>query len=58
MDWMLFAELAIHKLDLVIADRPLPSELGVKGYNHALGQCAIAFYAVPKLAKKLKSGLR
>ncbi len=51
----LFAELAIHKLDLVIADRPLPSELGVKGYNHALGQCAIAFYAVPKLAARYQA---
>ena len=51
----LFAELAIHKLDLVIADRPLPSELGVKGYNHALGQCAIAFYAVPELAERYRA---
>lgn len=51
----LFAELAIHKLDLVIADRPLPSELGVKGYNHALGRCAIAFFAVPELAARYRS---
>ncbi|MDP2245353.1 transcriptional activator NhaR [Pseudomonas sp.] len=51
----LFAELAIHQLDLVISDRPLPSELGVKGYNHALGQCAIAFYAVPELAARYRS---
>ncbi len=51
----LFAELAIHQLDLVIADRPLPSELGVKGYNHALGQCAVAFYAVPDLAKRYRA---
>lgn len=50
----LFAELAIHKLDLVIADQPLPSELGVKGFNHALGKCAIAFYAVPEMAERFK----
>ncbi len=50
----LFAELAIHKLDLVIADRSLPSELGVKGYSHALGRCALAFYAVPKLAARYR----
>lgn len=48
----LFAELAVHKLDLVIADRPLPSELGVKGYNHALGRSPIAFYAAPALAAR------
>lgn len=46
----LFAELAIHRLDLVIADRPLPADLGVKGFNHALGRSPIAFYAVPGLA--------
>lgn len=52
----LFAELAIHKMDLVIADRPLPAELGVKGYSHALGRTPIAFYAVPRLAKRYKEG--
>jgi LysR family transcriptional activator of nhaA len=51
----LFAELAIHQLDLVIADRPLPSELGVKGYNHELGRCTISFYAVPELAARYRS---
>jgi LysR family transcriptional activator of nhaA len=51
----LFAELAIHKLDLVIADRPLPSELGVKGYNHALGGCAITLFAVPELATRYRT---
>jgi LysR family transcriptional regulator, transcriptional activator of nhaA len=50
----LFAELAIHKLDLVIADQPLPSELGVKGYNHSLGQCGIALYAVPEIATRYR----
>jgi len=50
----LFAELAIHKLDLVIADRPLPSELGVKGYSHVLGRCAIVFHAVPALAQRYR----
>ncbi|KKB07137.1 LysR family transcriptional regulator [Devosia geojensis] len=50
----LFAELAIHKVDLVLADRPLPSELGVKGYSHALGRTPIAFYAVPGLARRCR----
>lgn len=52
----LFAELAIHKLDLVITDRPLPAELGVKGYNHLLGRCAVAFYALPELAAQFRAG--
>lgn len=52
----LFAELAIHKLDLVISDQPLPSELGVKGYNHALGRSSIGFYGVPELAARYRPG--
>jgi len=52
----LFAELAIHKIDLVIADRPLPSQLGVKGYSHTLGRALIAFYAVRKLAQTARKG--
>ena len=51
----LFAELAIHKLDLVIADRPLPTELGVKGYSHALGRCAVVFHAAPELAARYRA---
>lgn len=52
----LFAELAVHKLDLVIADRPLPSQLGVKGYNHTLGRTPIACYAVRALATRFRKG--
>ena len=52
----LFAELAIHKIDLVIADRPLPSQLGVKGYSHTLGRAQIALYAVRKLAVRYRKG--
>lgn len=50
----LLAELAIHRIDLVIADGPIPSGLNVRGYNHFLGECGISFMAVPKLAKTLK----
>lgn len=51
----LFAELAIHKLDLVIADRPLPSELGVKGFSHVLGSCGVDFYAEAELARRYRT---
>ena len=46
----LLAELAIQRLDLVLADSPMPTELDVKGYSHKLGECGIAFFATPKLA--------
>lgn len=46
----LLAELAIHRLDLVLADRPMPPETDVKGYSHKLGECGISFFASPQLA--------
>ena len=50
----LFAELAIHKLDLVIADRQLPAGLGVKAFNHPLGRCSITFFGVHELARRYR----
>lgn len=48
----LLAELAIHRLDLVVADRPMPPETHVKGYSHKLGECGITFFATPELAAR------
>lgn len=50
----LLVELAIHQLDLVLADRPMPPETNVKGYSHKLGDCGITFFAAPQLATQLK----
>ena len=50
----LLAELALHRIDLVIADGPIPSGLNVRGYNHFLGECGISFLAEGKLAKSLR----
>lgn len=50
---VLLAELALHKIDLVIADGPIPQGVNVRGYNHQLGECGISFFAVPRLARKL-----
>lgn len=52
----LLTELALHKIDLVIADCPIPRGINVSGFNHQLGECGISFLAVPKLANKLKKG--
>ena len=51
----LLGDLAIHKLDLVIADRALPSNLNVRGFSHLLGECGISFLASPGLADSFKS---
>lgn len=49
----LAAELAIHRLDIVLANKPMPSNVDVKGYSHPLGESGVAFFADKTLAKKL-----
>jgi len=46
----LLVELAIQRLDLILADRPMPAGTNVKGYSHKLGDCGITFFAEPRLA--------
>lgn len=50
----LLAELALHRLDMVVADRPLPSGVRVRGFNHKLGESDVAFFAAPALARACK----
>lgn len=48
----LLGELAIHKLDLVLADRPMPSEMDIKGSSKLLSECGISFFAISELARQ------
>lgn len=48
----LLAELAVHRLDIVIADSPMPRNIDVRGYSHLLGECGITFFATKELAKQ------
>jgi LysR family transcriptional activator of nhaA len=50
----LLAELAMHSLDVVLSDAPLRAGLSVKAYSHLLGECGITFFAVEKLAARLR----
>ncbi|MFT5665039.1 MAG: LysR family transcriptional activator of nhaA [Gammaproteobacteria bacterium] len=49
----LLAEQALHKIDLVITDGPIPAGTSVRVYNHKLGECGISFFATPELANEL-----
>ncbi|MCB1704593.1 MAG: transcriptional activator NhaR [Halioglobus sp.] len=40
----LLGELAVHQLDLILSDRPVPSGLSVKAFSHALGSSEIAIF--------------
>lgn len=52
----LLAELAVHRLDLVIADRPMPPEVSVRGYSTLLGESTLTVFAAPVLAAQLVAG--
>jgi LysR family transcriptional activator of nhaA len=45
----LLGELALHRLEMVLADRPMPAGLAVRGHSRKLGESAIAFFAAPKM---------
>jgi len=49
----LLAELSIHRLDMIIADRPMPTNLNVRGYSHLLGESGLSVFATRQLAKEL-----
>ncbi|MBV5297312.1 MAG: LysR family transcriptional regulator [Rhodoferax sp.] len=46
----LLGDLALHRLDLVLSDRPAPSNPNIKLYSHAMGSSTIAWYATATLA--------
>jgi LysR family transcriptional activator of nhaA len=51
IDWLL-GELALHRLEMVLADRPMPPGLAIRGHSRKLGDSAVAFFATPELALK------
>lgn len=52
----LLADLAIHDIDLVISDAPIPSSVKVRAFNHSLGESGLSFVAAQSLAKSLAAG--
>jgi LysR family transcriptional activator of nhaA len=52
----LLAELALHELDLVVSDFPANPRLGLKAFNHLLGDCGVTFFATQPLASRHRRG--
>lgn len=50
----LLADLAVHRLDMVIADRPMPDNLNVRGYDHFLGESGVTVFAARSLHTQVK----
>jgi LysR family transcriptional activator of nhaA len=45
----LLADLALHRLDVVLSDRPAPANPNLKLYSHPLGSSPLGWYAPPGL---------
>ena len=52
----LLRDLASHSLDVVLADAPLPPGSSIRAFNHLLGECGIAFFAVGSMARPRRRG--
>ena len=52
----LLGDLALHRLDVILADRPAPPNPNVKVYSHSLGSSALAWYAAPALIAAARKG--
>lgn len=50
----LLAELAVHRLDVIISDQAVPTGLNVKAYSHRLGISDITLVAAPRLASRYR----
>jgi LysR family transcriptional activator of nhaA len=50
----LLSRLALHRLDLIISDSPLPSSVSIKAFNHRLGESAVSFFATTALAGRVR----
>jgi LysR family transcriptional regulator, transcriptional activator of nhaA len=50
------AELAIHEVDLVLADAPAPPGIPVRAFSHRLGECGTTVFGAPALARHWRKG--
>lgn len=50
----LLAELAEHRIDIVLSDAPIPSTVPVKAFNHLLGTSTATIFAAPRLAARYR----
>ena len=51
----LLGDLALHRLDVVLSDRPAPTNPNLKLYSHDLGSSAIAWYGTAALVDAAKA---
>lgn len=51
----LLGDLALHRLDVVLSDRPAPANPNIKLYSHPMGSSTIAWYGTPAMVQEAQS---
>lgn len=52
----LLADLALHTLDVVISDAPVPPGSNIRAFNHLLGETSITIFGTTSLASQYRRG--
>lgn len=52
----LLGDLALHVVDVVLSDSPVPSGASVRAYHHQLSESTVSLFAVPELAARYRKG--
>jgi LysR family transcriptional regulator, transcriptional activator of nhaA len=52
----LLADLALHSLDVVISDAPVPTGSSIRAFNHVLGETGVGIFGTRELVSKYKRG--
>lgn len=53
----LLGELALHKLDLIISESPVPQGLNIRAFSHPLGDSGVTLFATAALAPRVRAVL-
>lgn len=51
----LLGKLSVHKLDVMLTDRPVPPGSSLRVFSHLLGETQISLYALPALAERYRA---
>jgi LysR family transcriptional activator of nhaA len=49
-------DLAVHAVDVVLADAPAGPGTPVRAFSHPLGECGLVFFAAPAIARSCRRG--
>ena len=52
----LLGKLSVHKLDVMLTDRPVPPGSSLRVFSHLLGETQISLFALPALADRYQDG--